>query len=60
MRSTRCGPNQDMKRHYMADNCDRAEPFAAQAATWRAKRRRPVVARKADYGQRYKVERSFA
>jgi len=27
---------------------------------WRAKRGRPIVARKDDYWQRYKVERSFA
>jgi transposase len=35
-------------------------PAKRRPATWRAKRGRPVVARKEDYRQRYKVERSFA
>ena len=35
-------------------------PPKRRPATWKAKRGRPVVARKDDYRQRYKVERSFA
>ena len=35
-------------------------PPRRRPAKWRAKRGRPVVARKEDYRQRYKVERSFA
>jgi transposase len=35
-------------------------PPKRRPATWRAKRGRPVVARKDDYRQRYTVERSFA
>jgi len=35
-------------------------PPKRRPANWRAKRGRPVVARKDDYRQRYKVERSFA
>jgi len=35
-------------------------PPKRRLATWRAKRGRPVVARKEDYRQRYKVERGFA
>ncbi|HEV2457160.1 MAG TPA: IS5 family transposase [Ktedonobacterales bacterium] len=35
-------------------------PPKRRPATWRAKRGRPVVARKDDYRLRYKVERSFA
>jgi transposase len=35
-------------------------PPKRRPATWKAKRGRPVVARKNDYRQRYKVERSFA
>ncbi len=35
-------------------------PPKRRPATWRAKRGRPVVARKDDDRQRYKVERSFA
>jgi transposase len=35
-------------------------PPKRRPSTWRAKRGRPVVAHKADYGLRYKVERSFA
>jgi transposase len=35
-------------------------PPKRRPATWRAKRGRPVVARKEDYRQRYTVERSFA
>ena len=35
-------------------------PTKRQPATWRAKRGRRVVVRKADYGLRYRVERSFA
>jgi transposase len=37
-----------------------AIPPKRRPATWRAKRGRPVVARKDDYRQRYTVERSFA
>jgi transposase len=35
-------------------------PPKRRPATWRVKRGRPVVVRKADYGLRYRVERSFA
>lgn len=35
-------------------------PPKRRPATWRAKRGRPVVARKAEYRCRYRVERSFA
>jgi transposase len=35
-------------------------PPKRRPATWKAKRGRPVVARKEDYRQRYTVERSFA
>jgi transposase len=35
-------------------------PPKRRPAKWKAKRGRPVLARKADYRQRYKVERSFA
>lgn len=35
-------------------------PPKRRPARWKAKRGRPVVARKDDYRQRYKVERSFA
>jgi transposase len=35
-------------------------PPKRRPTTWRAKRGRPVVARKDDYRQRYKVERNFA
>ncbi len=35
-------------------------PAKRRPATWRAKRGRPVVARKEEYRCRYKVERSFA
>ncbi len=35
-------------------------PPKRRPATWKAKRGRPVVVRKDDYRQRYKVERSFA
>jgi transposase len=35
-------------------------PPKRRAATWKAKRGRPVVTRKDDYRQRFKVERSFA
>ncbi len=35
-------------------------PPKRRPATWRAKRGRPVVARKEDYRLRYTVERSFA
>jgi transposase len=35
-------------------------PPRHRPATWRAKRGRPIVARKEDYRQRYKVERTFA
>jgi transposase len=35
-------------------------PPKRRPATWRAKRGRPVVARRDDYRQRYTVERSFA
>lgn len=35
-------------------------PPKRRPATWRANRGRPIVARKDDYRQRYKVERSFA
>ena len=35
-------------------------PPKRRPATWRAKRGRPVVVRQADYGLRYRVERSFA
>jgi transposase len=35
-------------------------PPKRRPAKWKAKRGRPVVARKDDYRQRYKVERSFA
>jgi transposase len=35
-------------------------PPKRRPATWKAKRGRPVLARKDDYRQRYKVERSFA
>lgn len=35
-------------------------PPKRRPATWRAKRGRPVMARKVDYRQRYTVERSFA
>jgi transposase len=35
-------------------------PAKRRPATWRAKRGRPVVARREDYQQRYTVERSFA
>ena len=38
----------------------RCIPAQRRPNTWRAKRGRPVVARKEDYQQRYKVERSFA
>ena len=35
-------------------------PVKRRPVTWKAKRGRPVVARKDDYRQRFKVERSFA
>jgi len=35
-------------------------PAKRRPASWRAKRGRPVLARKDDYRQRYTVERSFA
>jgi transposase len=35
-------------------------PPTRRPTTWRAKRGRPVLARTADYRQRYKVERTFA
>jgi hypothetical protein len=35
-------------------------PAKRRPVTWKAKRGRPVVARKDDYRQRFKVERSFA
>jgi transposase len=35
-------------------------PPKQRPANWKTKRGRPVVARKDDYQQRYKVERSFA
>jgi transposase len=35
-------------------------PPKRRPATWKAKRGRPVVARKEDYRQRYKAERTFA
>src|SRR5262249_13232278 len=35
-------------------------PPKRRPATWKAKRGRPVLARKDDYRLRYKVERSFA
>jgi hypothetical protein len=35
-------------------------PPKRRPAKWKAKRGRPVMARKDDYRQRYKVEQSFA
>jgi transposase len=35
-------------------------PPKRRPASWRAKRGRPVVARREDYRQRFKIERSFA
>jgi transposase len=35
-------------------------PAKRRPVTWKAKRGRPVIARKDDYRQRFKVERSFA